>query len=59
MNKIIWFKSALAAIIGGGLAGATASVQSGNISTEAIGSAAAVGAASVVIAYLMKSPKKE
>jgi hypothetical protein len=58
MKYATFFKSAIAAIVGGGLAGVTASVQSGNISQEAIASAAAMGAASVVIAYLMKSPKK-
>jgi hypothetical protein len=58
MKYAAFFKSAIVAIVGGGLAGATASVQSGSISKEAIASAAAMGAASVVIAYLMKSPKK-
>jgi hypothetical protein len=49
MKYATFFKSAIAAIVGGGLAGVTASVQSGNISQEAIASAAAMGAASVVI----------
>jgi hypothetical protein len=58
MNKLAWLKTAFAAILGGAVAGATASAQSGNVSGEAIGTSAAAGAATVVIAYLMKSPKK-
>jgi hypothetical protein len=59
MDKIAWMKAAMAAVLGGAIAGAAASAQAGQIEEKQLTTAAITGAASVVIAYLMKSPKGE
>lgn len=58
MNKVAWIKTAIAAVAGGAFMGALEGFKSGQISQEQIAINAAGGAGAVVLAYLMKSPRK-
>jgi hypothetical protein len=55
-NTMKWLKTSLMAILGGAVAGAAQSAQAGQIDEKQLTTAAITGAATVVVAYLMKSP---
>jgi len=57
MNWKIWLKGLVAAILGGGAAGATSVIGNGSdFNGKAVGAAAAVGAITAVLGYLKQSP---
>lgn len=58
MKKFGWLKTAVVGILGGAATGVVSGMQTGQVSSEQVALNAAVGAGSVVIAYLLKSPVK-